>query len=183
MRGICVIAGLAAFAAAPAAAEVKSASETGFDLVFSETVSKPPEQVWAALKAPAKWWNKDHTYSGDAANLWMDAQAGGCFCEKLAGEGGSRGSVEHARILYAQPGKVLRLQGAFGPLQAHPVVGIMTFTLKPADGGGTTIAVSYVLGGHVAIEGGTAAIAPLVDKVLGEQVSGLKALVDAEPAQ
>jgi uncharacterized protein YndB with AHSA1/START domain len=183
MRKICLIAGLAMFAAAPAAAEVKTASDTGFDLVFSETVSKSPEEVWAALKAPAKWWNKAHTYSGDATNLWMDAQAGGCFCEKLPGEAGNRGSVEHARILYAQPGKVLRLQGAFGPLQAHPVIGIMTFTLKPADGGGTTIGVSYVLGGHVAMGGGTAAIAPLVDKVLGQQVAGLKAFVDAPVAE
>lgn len=183
MRNIRLVAGLAVLAAAPAAAEVKSASDTGFELVFAETAGRPPEEVWAALKAPAKWWSKDHTYSGDAANLWMDAQAGGCFCEKLAGEGGSRGSVEHARILYAQPGRVLRLQGAFGPLQAHPVTGIMTFVLKPADGGGTSIAVSYVLGGHVGIEGGTAAMAPLVDKVLGEQVAGLKAFVEAVPAQ
>lgn len=59
MRKIRLIATLMLLAATPAAAEVKSASDTGFDLAFRETVSKPPEEV-AALKAPAKWWNKAH---------------------------------------------------------------------------------------------------------------------------
>lgn len=164
-----------ALVASPAAAEVKSADENGFTLEYGETVAKSPEEVWAMIRTPAKWWSKDHTYSGDAANLWMDLQAGGCFCEKLA----DRGSVEHARIIYAQPGKALRLTGAFGPLQAFPVAGIMTFTLTPAEGGGTAIAVSYVLGGRVGMEGGTAGIAPMVDKVLGEQVAGLKSALEA----
>jgi uncharacterized protein YndB with AHSA1/START domain len=169
---------LIALAATPASAEVKSANETGFELSYEVMVAKSPEQVWAEIRSPARWWSKDHTYSGDAANLWMDAQAGGCFCEKLA----DKGSVEHARVIFAQPGKTLRLQGAFGPLQAHPVIGIMTFELKPADGGGTAISVSYVLGGRIGMDGGSGAIAPMVDKVLGEQVAGLKALLDA-PAE
>lgn len=175
MRALGLAAGLAISIATPASAEVKSAGEAGFELTYSATVAKSPEQVWAAIRSPAGWWSKDHTYSGDAANLWMDAQAGGCFCEKLP----EKGSVEHARVLFAQPGKALRLQGAFGPLQAYPVVGIMTFELKAVDGGGTAISVSYVLGGRIGMDGGSAAIAPMVDKVLGEQVAGLKASLDA----
>ncbi|HEX2493499.1 MAG TPA: hypothetical protein VHK24_06950, partial [Steroidobacter sp.] len=46
----------------------------------------------AALADIAKWWDPEHTYSGDARNLTLDTQVRGCFCEKL----GLYAAIEHA---------------------------------------------------------------------------------------
>jgi hypothetical protein len=63
------------------------------------------------------------------------------------------------RVVYAQPGETLQLHGAHGPLQAE------------AAAGGTEITQSYIVGGF--IRGGADKLAPLVDKVLAEQLDGL----------
>src|SRR3546814_2102070 len=86
------------------------------------------------LRTPDKWWSAEHSWSGDAANFWLDSQAGGCFCEKLPGVAGM-GSVQHARILFAQPNAMMRLSGAFGPLQGEAVTGMLTIQIKPTDAG------------------------------------------------
>jgi uncharacterized protein YndB with AHSA1/START domain len=156
----------------PVAAEVTSASETGFDIALSETVAASPDAVYDALRNPSKWWNPAHSWSGDAQNLWLDAQAGGCFCEKLPGEGGARGSVQHGRVVMAQPGKLLRLSAALGPLQEQAVTGTLSWALAPADGG-TGVTLTYIVAGQV--RGGAAALAPAVDAVLAEQLGRLKA--------
>jgi uncharacterized protein YndB with AHSA1/START domain len=166
-----------ALIAAPAAAEVKSATDTEFELVITETVKAPPETLWTTLTAPSRWWNKDHSWSGDAANFALDPKAGGCFCEALP----KGGSVEHARVIFAQPGAMLRLSGGLGPLQSFPVTGVLTFTLKPAPGGASALEVRYAVAGRIGMPGGTAQIAPLVDKVLTQQVSGLKRAAETGP--
>lgn len=170
MRQIMFAAALVA--AAPATAELRSASPQGFESVHVATIAAPPARVFEALGLPALWWNKDHTYSGDAANLRIDPVAGGCFCEKVPADGST---IEHGRIVYAQPGKVLRLSGALGPLQAEGVSATLTWTLKPA-GPGTEIVQSYVVGGYV--RGGADKYAAIVDQVLGEQLKGLQAHFD-----
>lgn len=158
-----------ALVATPAAAEVKSAGDNGFEIVIAETIEAPPEKLWTVLVAPSRWWSKEHSWSGDAANFSLDAKAGGCFCEALP----KGGSVEHARVIFAQPGTMLRLNGALGPLQSFPVTGILTVTLKPATGG-TALELRYSVAGKIDMPGGSAGIAPIVDKVLAQQVSGLK---------
>ena len=151
----------------PAAAEVKSVSPNHFEVESRAVVPASPAQVYAMLGRPGEWWNKEHTYSGDPANLSLDLLAGGCFCEKMPADGGT---VEHLRIVYAQPGQALRGQGGIGPLQAEAVAGTLTWTLK-ASGAGTEIVQSYVVAGRV--RGGMEQLAPVVDRVLAEQLSGL----------
>ena len=73
--------------ATPAAAEVKSASDGGFEVVSVEMVKATPAAAYDALRNPGQWWNGEHTYSGDAKNMTIDARAGGCFCEKTEGGG------------------------------------------------------------------------------------------------
>lgn len=167
--------------ATPTAAEVVKAEPAGFETSATVTIAAPLQVVWDTLRAPTKWWNAEHTYSGDAKNLYIDAQATGCFCEKIPGEGAARGSVEHARIVYSQPPKMLRLHGALGPLQAEAVTGTLTFTLTPEGASATKVTLGYVVGGY--IRGGAEKIAPLVDKVMTLQLDGLKAAaVAASPA-
>ena len=166
MKRICFLA-LCATLVAPAAAEVKSATPGGFDIENKTTVSATPTEAYAALARVGQWWNSEHTYSGDASNLTVQTKAGACFCEVIPNGGGT---IEHARVVYAKPGETLRLQGGLGPLQAEAVVGTLTWQLKPVAGG-TEVTQSYVVGGYV--RGGADKLAPIVDKVLGEQLTGL----------
>jgi uncharacterized protein YndB with AHSA1/START domain len=160
--------GVAALAAAPAHAEVKAATDAGFTLSHTHKVAATPDQVWAALVQPSRWWSKDHSWSGDAKNFSLDPQAGGCFCERWGVN-----SVEHARVVFAMPGQQLRLLGAFGPLQGEALAGALTFTLK-GDGKATIITADYVVGGYARFP--LRQIAPVVDGVIGAQVTGLAGL-------
>lgn len=162
---------LALMAASPAAAEVTASTDTSFTVTQKMTVAAPAAKVWATLIAPSAWWSSEHTWSGSAANLTLDARPGGCWCEKLPDGGG----VEHMRAVFVQPGKMLRLTGGLGPLQSFPASGVMTVTLAPAaDGRSTGVTVEYAVAGAP----GLGKIAAPVDGVLGQQVADLKAAAE-----
>lgn len=72
---------------APAAGDVTSVSAVGFVSRNSIEVKATPREVWETLVAPGRWWNDEHTYSGDAANMSMDARAGGCFLREASAGG------------------------------------------------------------------------------------------------
>ena len=157
-------------AAVPAQAKVIDQSDIGFTVAHTAQVAATPDDVWKMLRLPDKWWSKDHSWSGDAANFWLDSQAGGCFCEKLPGPDGTAGSVQHARIIFAKPNELMRLSGAFGPLQGEAVTGTLTIQIKPTATG-SAIRFDYVVGGYMRFK--VSDVAPGVDKVLGEQLVGL----------
>ncbi|KPF92091.1 hypothetical protein IP81_08665 [Novosphingobium sp. AAP83] len=175
-------AGLASLAV-PASAEVVQKSDAGFVIRVAGEVAASPADAWNAFVAPATWWNKAHTFSGESVNLTLDASANGCFCEKLpvpkgAPVGQRAGSVMHMRVLYAEPYRALRLTGGLGPLQSEAVTGTMTITFKPVDGvsgKGTRILWEYVVGGYMRYKADT--ISGAVDKVLAEQLLSLIKLV------
>ncbi len=173
--------------AVPACAEVVQLSEAGFVSRVAGEVAVSPAEAWTAFVTPAKWWNKAHTFSGDAANLILDATANGCFCEKMpspkdAPVGQRPGSVMHMRVIYAEPNRALRMSGGLGPLQSEAVIGTMTVTFKPVDGAsgkGTRILWEYVVGGYMRYKTDTISVA--VDKVLSDQLNGLIKLVGPLP--
>jgi len=170
---------LAALIAAPAMAEVVQSSPSSFEISQSVTIDAPVGRAWEALRSPSRWWDKEHTYSGDSANLTLDPVAGGCFCEKI--EPG--GSIEHAHVVYAQPPRMIRMVGSLGPLQAEAVVGTLTVKLDPDPDHpkATRATISYVVGGF--IRGGAEAMAPKVDEVLATQLLGLKSAAESAPAK
>lgn len=153
-----------------ASAEVVKQTEQGFELRHQLMLAGSPEQAYAALTQVQSWWDSRHTWSGSASNMRMEAAAGGCFCEQLP----DGGSVEHLRVVFAKPGKLLRLTGALGPLQQEALAGVMTLSLKPTDGK-TELTASYSVGGYSAA--GFATWAPAVDGVLKQQFERLQALV------
>lgn len=135
-------------------------------------INATPANVYATLLHDVgKWWNPEHTYSGKSANLSIEARIGGCFCERL--EHG--GAVEHARVINLQPGALVRMTGAFGPLQSSGLAGTLSWALAAA-GGGTRLQVTYSVGGYM--QGGFAELAPVVDGVLGGQLDRLKAFAE-----
>lgn len=163
-----------ALVAAPAAAEVTIA-DGGFSTMNSVTIAAPPADVWEVLVEPARYWNPEHSWSGDAINFSLDPVAGGCFCEGLP----DGGSAEHMRVVMVQPGRMLRLSGALGPLQSEGLAGSLTWQLEAVDGG-TRVTQSYVVGGHMRFDRDE--IAPAVDGVVRQQLERLAALF-ATPAE
>ncbi len=170
MRGLVVALSLIAV---PAAAEVTT-SDNGFVARNTALIAAPPAEVWAALVQPSRYWNPAHSYSGQSANLSLEARAGGCFCETLA----YGGSVEHLRVTMVQPNRLLRLSGALGPLGTEGLAGGLSWQLEAADGG-TRVTQTYVVGGNMRFERAT--IAPAVDGVLREQLERLAALFRRTP--
>jgi uncharacterized protein YndB with AHSA1/START domain len=160
---------LAGFALA-AYGEVVDKTPNGFLVRNSVKIAAKPDVVYAAIAEPSKWWQASHTWSGDSKNLTMDAKAGGCFCERLP----SGGEVVHMTVIYADPGKLLRLTGAIGPLQEHAIAATLTFELKPS-GDGTQVTASYSAGGY--FRGGVQNVAGPVDGVMGDQLESLVKLL------
>ncbi|MEO8432360.1 MAG: SRPBCC family protein [Acidobacteriota bacterium] len=154
---------LCAAGGAPAVAAVSDAGETGFTLRDTVTLSVPPAKAYAAMVEVGKWWSSEHTYSGDAANLSLEARANGCWCERLAGTGG----VRHMTVVLVIPGKVIHLEGGLGPLQTMGVAASMEWKFEPAEKG-TKVAVRYVVGGYN--PGGFKELAAGVDAVLHAQI-------------
>ena len=152
----------------PLAAEVKDSSTNGFTIQDSVVIEANPMDVYNSIvKEVGLWWDSAHTFSGSAENLSIDDKAGGCFCEKL--ENG--GSVRHLEVVFAEPGKTLRMIGGLGPLQSMAVTGSMTWSLSQTDIG-TNVKVIYSIGGYR--PEGLQKMAPLVDKVIFEQLTRLK---------
>lgn len=153
---------------APAAsAEVLGVGANGFEVRETVHVAVSADKAFAALLQPARWWSSQHTFSGNAANLSLEARAGGCWCETLP----DGGSVEHLRVVYLSPGKVLRLRGALGPFQGLAVDGVMTWTVK-SSADGSDISVSYAIGGFA--KEGFETLSKAADHVLAEQIELLK---------
>ena len=180
MKFLTIAVGAALLASASAAqAEIVASSDDGFVTRDTAVVDATPMQVWLALISPGKWWNDAHTWSGDAANMTLKPQAGGCFCERIpedveADRVTLEGSVEHMRVIQAFPERAMRMRGGLGPLQSEPVSGVLTIVISEAEQG-TQIVWEYVVGGFMRYE--TGVIAPAVDGVMTQQLNGLAELL------
>jgi uncharacterized protein YndB with AHSA1/START domain len=163
---------LCAMLAAPVHGEVIESTASGFSVRNAAAINGPPAKVYDALTDKVGgWWDPAHTFSHDARNLSLDAKPGGCFCERLADGGG----VQHMSVVYAAPGKLLRLTGAIGPLQEAALAGTMTWTLSQTASG-TTVELIYAVGGFR--PGGFRDIPTVVDAVLRGQLARLKAFIE-----
>ena len=162
------------FIATPhAIADVVEVAPQGFIVRTELGVEATPDAVWKALLDVGRWWNMDHSYSRDGANLTIDARPGGCFCEKLANGGG----VVHATVLFVAPNQTLRLQGGLGPMQGEGVAGTLTFRIVPATvPSASRIEMTYAVGGYR--PSGFERVAPAVNMVMTEQVTRLKTFIE-----
>jgi len=156
----------------PARAEVAAQGEAGFRVEHSVIANVSEKKAWAAVLAPGAWWSSEHSWSGDARNMRLDAKLGGCWCERWKG-----GEVRHMSVVALFPGSKIVLEGGLGPLQAMGVSGAMTISVTP-EGEGSKISFSYSVGG--VFDPPAAALAPAVDGVIGEQAGRLKSYLEAE---
>jgi len=151
-----------------ATADVKLAAPDALVIEHRFPIAATPAQAWEVLVHPERYWPKDHTWSGDPANLSLVPEAGGCFCERW-----TDASAEHGRVIMAQPGRMLRFRGALGPFQEMAVTGVMTISLSAKDGG-TEAVVTYRLSGDPSHRLGDTAQG--VDPVIRQQFAGFAAL-------
>ena len=165
-------AGLAVAGAGWCRADVVDSSTNGFTVKLTFTIQAAPADVYRRLvRNVGDWWDSTHTFSGDARNLTIDDKPMGCFCEKLANQGG----VRHMEVLRVAPGKTLVMSGALGPMQPLAAVGTMTIELSPVDGG-SKVEVTYTVGGYLA--GGMNTFAAPADGMLKQQFTRLKNYVE-----
>jgi len=166
-KHVLAVAGIAAAMSMPAMAEVKASAPDGLLFQFKGEIPLPRDAAWKRVLAVGTWWNATHTYSGEAANMTVDAVAGGCWCEMWSG-----GEVEHGRVIAIMNNEMLRFQTALGPLQGLGVNAVMTWTL--ADGPSqrtTSVTMDYgVVGSSLT---NLVPMAAPVDGVLQEQFNRL----------
>jgi len=163
---------LLALGAQQAKAELTYQDDFGFTVEHAIETDAAPFVVYRTVTSHVdQWWNGDHSWTGNAANLYMKLERGGCFCERLP----ENGRVEHLRIIYLEPGKEIRFDGALGPLQTMAVNGRMIWKIEPREEG-SRVSFTYKVFGHP--EGGLAGIALAVDGVIGEQITRLGERLD-----
>ena len=163
---------IASVIATAANGEVLDAAPGGFTISYQTEISAAQIDVYnAAVKNVGDWWSDDHTYTGNAGNMYIEAKTQGCFCEKLGVDGG----VVHLVVTFVNPGEMLRLTGGLGPLGLMGVNGNMTWEFTDSEEG-TIVTLNYALGGYM--DGGLDSIAEAVDGVLVEQMTSLKAFVE-----
>jgi hypothetical protein len=163
---------IASVIATEANSEVLNAAPGGFTISYQTEISAARIDVYnAAVNNVGDWWSDDHTYTGNAGNMYIEAKTQGCFCEKLGVDGG----VVHLVVTFVNPGEMLRLTGGLGPLGLMGVNGNMTWEFTDSEEG-TIVTLNYALGGYM--DGGLDSIAEAVDGVLVEQMTSLKAFVE-----
>lgn len=168
-RTLALLAGVTGILGGAAYADVKAKAPDGMTLQITAEAKLDRDAAWARLLNLPSWWSAAHTYSGYAARLSLDAQAGGCWCEIWSG-----GEVEHGRVVMVMPRQMLRISGAFGPLQDLGASAAMTLTLSDgAVPGSTKLTLDYkVVGSSLS---GLDSLAVIVDQVLAEQVARFSA--------
>ena len=161
--------------ATQASAEVVSAWPNGFEVRETVPLVVPPDAAYGAFGNIAEWWDPQHTYSGDSANLSLALVPGGCFCERIPKTGGG---IEHLRVTYVEPGKRVVLTGALGPLLYEAVTGVMDVEVKQIAGG-SQLTIDYKAAGFA--RGGADKLAPAVDQVLAGQLKRFRAYATKQP--
>jgi uncharacterized protein YndB with AHSA1/START domain len=162
-----VLAAVLSVVPATSLADVVDRAPNGFTLRTAVEIPAPAARVYRTLIDVGAWWDKEHTYTGNARNLSIDARPGGCFCERLPNGGG----VEHGRVVNVSPGGLLRLSAALGPLQEIGAAGSLTFQIAESAKG-STVTMTYAVGGYA--PGGLDKLAETVDTVMAHQLQLLK---------
>lgn len=125
-------------------------------------VAAPPDEAWNAFTGDVSaWW--DHTFSGNPERLVIDRIAGGGFWEYFDAEGHG---VQHAEIIWAEPGKILKMRGPLG-FSGKALDLVHTFRFSP-DPGGTKIHLTLNAMGQLDDEG-VAAMEAVWDHFLVER--------------
>lgn len=124
-----------------AAAEIVSRSEDAFTLRFAVGLEASREDVIDAVREVPSWWDPAHSYTGDATNLSLAFQPGGCWCERMA----DGTDFRHGSVASIDPDRV-RFDAPLGPLNGKATRADLTFSAGP-ENRGTLAAMEFVVEG------------------------------------
>ena len=155
--------------------EVIHASANGFEVRETVSLVVPTDRAYEAFQNLPTWWNPEHSYSGDSANLSLALTPGGCFCERIPKTGGG---IEHMRVTYVEPGKHVVLTGALGPLLYEATTGVMDVQITRIAGG-SQLTLDYKVAGFA--NGGADKLAGAVDGVLANQMKRYRTYATSRP--
>lgn len=113
---------------------------------FEKEVTLPgtPEVIFDAVTGDiSRWW--DHTFSDNPKRFFIEAKPGGGFWEIFDEEGNG---VLHARVIYADRGKLLRFDGPLG-LSGKAIQVVTTYQFEPVGNDSTLFKVSVHAAGEV----------------------------------
>lgn len=153
----------------PAAqAEVKLLAYGGYSVELEVILPVPPNVAYdAATGDIGAWW--DHSFSKTPKRLYIEAKPGGGFYEMFDDAGNG---VQHAVVIYADRGKLLRFTGPLG-FSGNALDDVVTYEFKP-EGSGTRMHVTVNMVGQISNEDAQA-----VDQVWHHFADRLKAYIES----
>jgi hypothetical protein len=114
----------------------KSADNASKTFRFEMSFSYPgdPVFIYDHLTGDiSEWW--DHSFTGNPYKLYIEAWPGGGFFE-IFNESGD--GARHATVIYAERGKMLRMEGPLG-LSGQALTLVCTYTLQPMEADSTLL--------------------------------------------
>ena len=121
----------------------------GFSLTHQLTLPGTPEIIYDAITGDISgWW--DHTFSEKPAKFYIDPKPGGGFYE-IFDESGD--GLQHATVIYADRGKLLRFDGPLG-LSGYAIHIVTTYEFESV--GSDSILLKFTLNAAGQMEKGWA---------------------------
>ena len=134
-----------------AQAEVKLLAYGGYSVELEVVLPVSPNVAYdAATGDIGAWW--DHSFSQHPKRLYIEAKPGGGFYEIFDDAGNG---VQHAVVIYAERGKLLRFTGPLG-FSGNALDAVITYEFKP-EGNGTRMHVIVNMVGQISNEDAQAA--------------------------
>jgi len=160
--------------ASPARAEIVKSTDNGFIVQQSVAIARDKATVFVSMTSQVgKWWNPDHSFSGDADNMLIDNE---CFCERWGNN-----LVRHLNTEIWMGNSKVVMVGGLGPLKELGLSGTMIWSLVPGDEGSTLVNWKYHVYGYS--ETVITDLAVAVDGVLKEQIDRLAAYMEPEVSE
>ena len=123
--------------------ETKELKTAAFRIQQEAVIAAKPEAVYDAASGDiAGWW--DHHMSEHPQKLYIEAKPGGCFCEIFDDAGNG---VQHAVVIYADRGKMLRFTGPLG-FSGMAIDAVTTYDFLP-DPAGTKLRITVNIVGQI----------------------------------
>jgi hypothetical protein len=108
-----------------------------FSFVMNFSYPGDPVFVYDHLTGDiSSWW--DHSFSPEPYKLYIEARPGGGFYE-IFDESGN--GALHATVIYAERGKMLRMEGPLG-LSGQAITLVCTYSLQASDDNSTLLTLS-----------------------------------------
>ena len=151
-----------------AQAEVKLLAYGGYSVELEVILPVSPNVAYdAATGDIGAWW--DHSFSKNPKRLYIEAKPGGGFYEIFDDSGNG---VQHAVVIYAERGKLLRFTGPLG-FSGNALDAVITYEFKP-EGSGTRLHIIVNMMGQMSMEDAQAA-----DQVWHHFADRLKAYIES----